>query len=220
MFEGAELMAYVTTLFTPIVVTVTPEEGEVTGGTKVTIDANVPATLIYTLDGSEPRFGAVGTKRADVPLELEMRVTTRVRFKAFDSRKGKAFNATKTLERTYTVSRTNPAESFRDTNNFYSRLYRSIVDDNFYLTEGKWLLPIGNRPFTYVFVNRQGYPILLRVLHNGVDIYSTFPVVGVDELKEVPIRPTTGDNTIEIQTSRVGSTALFDIGRFDIDVFA
>lgn len=214
-------MSKVVNLYTPIRAIVTPAGGAVDAGTKVTVDANIPASVIYTLDGSEPRMGSFGTLRADTPFEIEIRSTTRLRYKAFDSRQGKSSNATKVLEETFNVSRTNPAESFRDTDHFYRRLVKSMVDENFYLTEGRWLLPVATRPYTYVFVNREHHAVYLRVLHNGVDVFSSFPIVGIGEAKEVPIRPTAGANTIEVQTNRGGNIALYDEGSgYDVDVYA
>lgn len=208
----------ISTLFTPIRATATPA-GTITGGSSVTIETNVPATVLYTLDGSEPRLNVEGTFRADAPVSIELRVSARLRFKAIDSRLGRANNQTKTREVRYVVTRNNPAEALRDTSHFYRRLLRSVVDSNFYLTAGRWLLPSSNRSYTYAYVNRESYPVRLRALHNGVDVFTTFPIVGINELKEIPIRPTSGENFIQIQTNRGGSTALYDIGRYDIDTY-
>jgi hypothetical protein len=213
-------MEKVLNMYAPIRTEVSPEGGEIDVGTVVTIDTNIPATVAYTLDGSEPHLGAFGTFRADAPVEIELKVPARVRFKAFDSRVGQATNTTKTQEATFSMARTNAAEAFRDTAHFFRRLNALIVDENFYLTEGRWLLPVAGRPFTYVFVNREAFPVQLRVLHNGVDVFNNFPIVGVNQAKEVPIRPVSGENTIEVQTHRGGSTALYDIGRYDIDTYA
>lgn len=207
-------------LYTPITSTITPSDGTIGTGSVVVIDTNVPAVVLYTIDGSEPKLGGIGTFRGDAPVQFELRVSARVRFKATDSRLGRSTNQTKTQEATFTVERNNPVEEFRDTAHFYRRLVKSIVDQNFYLTEGRWLVPTSSRAYTYAFVNREGYPVRLRVLHNGIDIFTQFPIVGADQLKEVPIRPTSGENVIEIQTQRAGSTALYDIGLYDIDTYA
>jgi len=228
-------MEKIINLFTPIKATIVPGGGTVNPGMVVVIDTNVPASVLYTLDGSDPKALAVGTFRADPPIEISVFVTTRVRFKAFDSRPAFRTNITKTQDALfeafmppiYDVSlydaplegRNNPAESFRDTNYFYKRLVKSIVDENFYLTVGKWLLPISQRPFTYLFVNREPYPVRLRVLHNGIDIFPNYPFVLIDEAKEIPISPISGENTLEIQTSR-GQVALYDSGIYDIDVYS
>lgn len=214
-------MTKVTTLFTPIVATVTPGSGMLTPGDSVVVDTNVPAIVYYTIDGSEPRAGSFGTKKTDAPLTLELRVPTRLRFKAFDSRPGFATNQTKTLEANFDMNRTTPLESYRDTNHFFRKIITAIVDQNFYLTEGKWVVPTSSRPFTYLFVNREPYSVYLRVLHNGVDVYPGLnpPIVGSGQAKEVPIRPQSGENRIEVQTNRAGFTALYDIGRYDIDTY-
>jgi hypothetical protein len=207
-------------IYAPIRGTISPAAGTLNPGDIVTIDTNIPATVVYTRDGSEPHLGAFGSLRADAPVEVELRVSTRIRFMAFDNRLGQETNATKTQEAMFEIVRKNPIEIFRDTTNFYRRLVKSIVDQNFYLTEGKWVVPVGSRPFTYVFVNREGFPILLRVLHNGVDVFNQFPIVGLNEAKEIPIRPISGENIIEVQTHRAGSTALYDIGRYGVDTYA
>jgi hypothetical protein len=214
-------MTKVTTLFTPIVATVTPNGGTLTPGDSIVIDTNVPAVVYYTIDGSEPRAGSFGTKKGDAPITLELRVPTRLRFKAFDSRPGRATNQTKTLEATFDIARSNPLEVYRDTNHFFKKITKAIVDQNFYLTEGKWLVPTSSSPFTYLFVNREPYSIFLRVLHNGVDVYPGLnpPLVGAGQSKEVPLRPQSGENRIEIQTNRAGFTALYDSGRYDIDTY-
>jgi hypothetical protein len=213
-------MSKVVNLYTPITATIMPNGGNLNPGDVVTIDTNVPATVIYTIDGSEPRIGSFGTSRGDAPVEIELRVPARVRFRAVDSRLGRFMNATKTLEAAFAMERNNPVEAFRDTANFFRRLSAAIVDQNFYLTEGKWLVPVAGRPYTYVYVNREPFPIRLRVIHNGVDMFNVFPIVGPEQAKEVPIRPISGENTIEVQTERAGSTALYDIGRYDIDTYA
>lgn len=213
-------MDKVLNMFTPIRAKITPNGGAMNPGSIVTIDTNVPATVVYSLDGSEPSIGNLGTFRADAPVSVELRVSARVRFFAFDNRSGQSFNVTRRAEATFTIDRTNPLESFRDTSFFFRKLVTNIVDENFYLTEGRWLVPTSSFPFTYDFVNRQPFPVFLRVIHNGVDIFSNFPVVGVNESKEVTIRPISGDNTIEIQTEQAGQTALYDIGRYDVDVYA
>lgn len=212
-------MDKVVNLFTPIRSTITPNGGAVNPGAIVTIDTNVPATVLYSLDGSEPIRGALGTKSADTPVDIELRSTTRLRFKAFDNRVNNTTNQTKTQEATFTIARRNPLEPFRDTNQFFKKLVKSVVDENFY-TIGNWVVPFASgRPYTYLFVNREGFPIRLRVLHNGIDVFSQFPIVGPGQSKEVPLRPTLADNTIEIQTERAGATALYDIGRYDIDTY-
>jgi len=196
-------MDKVTTLYTPIKATITPNGGPVNAGSTVTIDTNVPATVVYTLDGSEPRLGFIGSFRADAPVDIELRVPARIRYRAFGSQIGRAFNQTRMQEASFTVVRNNPLEAYRDTSNVFRRLVRNIVDQNFYLTEGKWLVPTSSKPFTYAFVNREPYSILLRVLHNGIDVFQNFPVVAQNAMQEVPIRPTSGENTIEIQTEQV-----------------
>jgi hypothetical protein len=212
-------MDKVSTVFTPITATVTPNGGLLNPGDEITVDTNVPAIVYYTLDGSAPRAGSFGTVRADAPFSVKLSVPARLRFKAFDSRPGRTTNQTKTQESNFTMTRHAPLESYRDTNNFYRRLIKSIVDQNFYLTEGKWVVPTSSTPFTYVFVNREPYSIYLRVLLNGIDVFTNFPIVGAAEAKEVPIRPLSGENNIEIQTNRAGFTALYDIGRYDIDTY-
>lgn len=211
-------MEKVANIFTPIKVTVTPDGGTVNPGDTVTIDTNVPATILYTLDGSAPRLLSSGTLRGDAPVEVVLTATTRLRYKAFDSRLLFKTNVTKTQETTFTVERVNPAEAFRDTNNFYRRLIAAIVDSNFYLTEGKWVLPTTALPFTYLFVNREPYVIHLRVLHNGIDLYSNFPILASGEWLEVPIFPVSGENIIEIQTARLGA-ALYDEAIYDESVY-
>lgn len=215
-------MEQVLNIFTSIRAVITPEGGNIAPGSAVVIDANVPATILYTLDGSEPRALAVGTAVAEAPVEIVIASSTRVRYKAFDSRPLFRSNATKTQEATFIVDRLNPAEAFRDTNNFYRRLLRSIVDSNFYLTEGRWVLPTSTRPFTYLFRNREPYFIRLRVLHNGVDVFSEFPSVSTGGVLEVPITPISGENRVEIQTAKIGSgsPALYDEGLYDEDVYA
>jgi hypothetical protein len=213
-------MEKVLNLYTPIRAAITPNGGDLNPGDSVTIDTNVPATVVYTIDGSEPRLGSFGTFRADSPVSIELVTVARVRFKAFDNRVGRASNATKTQEADFNVIRTNPIEVLRDTAHFFKRLTKIMVDENFYLTEGNWLVSVGNLPYTFMFVNREGFPIRLRVLHNGIDVFSQFPIVGPGQSKEVPIRPVSGENTIEVQTQRGGTTALYDIGRYDIDTYA
>jgi hypothetical protein len=213
-------MNKVVNLFTPISAEITPDGGTLSAGDFVTIDTNVPAVVLYTIDGSEPKVGGMGTFRGDAPVQFELRVSARVRFKAIDSRLGRSTNQTKTQEASFTIERNNPVEEFRDTAHFFRRLVKSIVDQNFYLTEGKWLVPTSSRAYTYAFVNREGFPVRLRVLHNGIDIFTQFPIVGANQLKEVPIRPMSGENVLEIQTQRAGSTALYDIGLYDIDTYA
>jgi len=213
-------MDKVTNAFTPIRAAITPDGGILNPGDTVTIDTNVPATVLYTVDGSEPVKGSTGTKQGDAPVSIDLRVSARVRFKAADSRAGLSYNATKTQEATFDIARTNPVESLRDTAHFFRALVESIVDQNFYLTEGTWLVPVGSKPYTFVFLNQEAFPVRMRALHNGVDVFNIFPVVGPGQTKEIPIVATSGDNSIEIQTERAGSVALFDIGRFDIDVFA
>ena len=213
-------MEHVLHLFTPIKATITPNGGTLSPGDVATIDTNVPAVVLFTLDGSDPKLGAFGTRRGESPVEIELRVSTRVRFKAFDTRLGFSYNVSRTREAFFTVPRSNPAESFRSTEHFYNRLIRSVVDDNFYLTEGVWTVPVAGRPYTYVFVNREGFPIRLRVLHNGIDLFTNFPIVGTGQFIEVPIRPISGENTVVVQTQRAGVTALYDLGRYDIDVYA
>jgi hypothetical protein len=213
-------MEKVQALYTPIQATITPTGGALNPGDSVTIDTNVPATVVYTIDGSEPRLGSFGAVRTDAPVSIQLRTPARVRFKAFDNRVGRALNATKTQEASFAMTRRNPLEAFRDTAHFYRRLTKIMVDQNFYLTEGNWLVPVSSLAYTYVFVNRESFAVRLRVLHNGIDVFSQPPLVGAGQVAEVPIRPISGDNTIEVQTIRGSHTALYDIGGYDIDTYA
>lgn len=212
-------MDHVTTVFTPITASVTPNGGTLNPGATVTVDTNVPAVVYYTLDGSAPRAGSFGTQRAETPFSFPLYVASRLRLKAFDSRAGRTTNQTKTMSVEFAMTRHAPLEAYRDSDNFFRRFIKTVVDQNFYLTEGKWVVPTSSTPFTYVFVNREPYSVYLRVLHNGIDVFTNFPIVGVAEAKEVPIRPLSGENNIEIQTNRAGFTALYDIGRYDIDTY-
>lgn len=211
-------MEQVVNIYAPIEVSVTPNGGLLSPGDTVVIDTNVPATVLYTTDGSKPSALSLGTFRVDAPAEIPVYASTRLRFKAFDIRPLFQANISRTKEAFFSVPRTRPVEVFRDGNNFFRRLIRGIVDSNFYLTEGNWLVPVPNHPMTYLFINRESLTVRVRLLHNGVDVFSTFPLLGPDESLEFPITPTSGENTILVQTEQA-NVALYEDGLYDEDIY-
>ena len=196
-------MAKVQSIFLPILATVTPTPDAFTGAGDIVIDTNVPGVILYTLDGSLPAEGEFGTFKAAAPVTITLKTTTELRFKAIDSRSGQDFNYTKIQTLVYTVVRTNPVEAFRDNFHFFKRLYNSIVDKNFYLGDS-WVVPVSSKPYTYLYINKEGFPALVRVLQNGVDTITDFPRVENGFSREFPMTVTTGDVDIEIQTNRQG----------------
>jgi len=213
-------MPYIIKNYTPIDVFVTPPGGNVSPGSSIKIDTNIPTTIFYTLDGTDiDEKNALSTFRAESPVEFTIYTNMLLSLKAYDRSVEKKLES-KTLKYTFIVNRINRMEDFRDTSFFYRKLVKSVVDQNFYLTEGKWVVPTSPKPQNYVFVNREPFPVYLRVLHNGVDVFSTFPVVGIDGYKDVPIVSVSGPNVIEIQTKRSGGTGLYDTALYDVDVYA
>lgn len=208
----------VQTLFTPISVFVTPPSGTVPPGAVVTIDTNVPARVYYTVDSTEPVDGGISTRFADAPVSVPIYTTSLLKCRAVDLRPGYV-QESRTVSTLYTVERKNPLESFRDGLYHYNRLVRSIVDHNFYFTEYKWIVPVSSRPFTYAFVNRNPYPVYVRAVHNGVDLFTQLPNVGAGQAYEIPIRPIRGENVLLIGTSISGGTGIYDVSLYDVDVY-
>lgn len=221
-------MAKIVNLFTPIEATISPISGTILfPEDMVTIDTNVPADILWTLDGSDPREGYATTFKGEAPIEIALSVSTIIKFKATDNRAGFSFNQTKTQKASYTVDRLNPIELFR-TNRFFVGLNRVIVDHNFYIGDPSagFLAPVSADPMTLVFVNREPFTVRVRVKHNGIDIFTdVFPVVVTNGSLEIPLLPFSGDNQISIETQNVlegalSDTALYDIGLYDIDTYA
>lgn len=197
-------MAKVQSIFIPILATVTPTPDAFTGAGDVVIDTNVPGVILYTLDGSLPEDGEFGTFKASAPVTITLKTTTELRFRAIDSRPGQDFNYTKTQTLAYTVTRTNPLEVFRDNLHFFRRLYDAIVDKNFYLGDA-WVVPVSSKPYTYLYINKEGFPALVRILQNGIDTLNDFPRVENGSSREFVMTVSTGDVDIEIETNRQGS---------------
>lgn len=212
---------YVESFRPPIRVTLTPSPGTVAPGTEVTFDANVASKILYTVDGSAPEEGEVGTYVAYTPFVVELRTSTTIRYKAFDSRVGFESNESRTLQAVYTVVRNNPIETYK-TNHFYLRLNRAIVDAGFYFGPEEWVVPVSKDPFSYVFVNREPFSVRVRLLHNGSDtITGRYPIVPPSGSHEFMITPVSGDNEVVIMVANVisGQVALYDIGEYDVDSY-
>lgn len=194
-------MAKLITLFSPITLTFT-ENTNIDPGTIIQLDTNVNDTLIlWTLDGSLPINGNFGTFQQEPPVNITIFSTTRVRARAF--KRTLPDLTTKTLERTYIVTRTQPAEQFKTTERFFRKMVDSIVDGNFYHKEG-WVAPTSEKPLTYIFVNREPFKVRVNFLHNGIRFRETsFPILDPGASFEFPIFPVSGDNDIAIETSQV-----------------
>ena len=197
-------MAKIQSLFAPTALSFSPSGGTTTAGQVVTLDTNIEDTIVvYSLDGSLPVEGNFGTHTTPAPVEITIKSTTRIRARAF--KRTQTDNTTKTQEQTYTVTRTGtPLESFRTTQRFFGKLVNSLVDLNFYNKEG-WVVPTTTTSkMTYLFVNREPFPVLVNFIHNDVRfVNSNFPAVDPGASYEFTIEPISGDNTIEIQTSRI-----------------
>jgi hypothetical protein len=191
-----------TYLYAPIELSFT-SGATVDAGTVVQLDTNIQDSIVlYTLDGSLPVEGNFGTFKGEAPVSVEVKATTRIRARAFSRINSQ--RTTKTLEYTYTVSRTEtPIEKYDTTERFYRKLVKSIVDMNFYNNQG-WVAPTTQNPLYYVFVNNELFSVRVNFLHNGVPhSVTTFPQLAPGESFEFPVSPSSGENTIEIQTSRV-----------------
>lgn len=198
-------MAKVQTIFLPVKATVTPlPSAAFKAGDEVTIDTNVPAFVLFTLDGSLPKEGEFGTFKEDAPFTIKISTTTTLRFKAVDNRLDKEFNQTKTQKLTYSVSRKNPSEIFRDNKHFFKKLDRAVVDHNFYIGGGDWTVPTSDKLYSYLFKNIEGFRIKVRLLHNGIDALnvSPFPEIEHNGTIEFFIPSRSGDNSIEVQTAK------------------
>jgi hypothetical protein len=196
-------MMKVQSLFVPVKVVASPlPSPSFEAGDEVVLDTNVPAFILYTLDGSIPQDGALGTFKQDAPVTIKISTTTVLKFKAIDNRLNQDFNQTKTQTLVYTVTRNNPAEIFRDNKHFFKKLDGAIVDHNFYVGGGKWVVPTSNTPYTYLFKNIEGFPVIVRLLQNGIDALNTssFPRLNPGDTIEFPVVSRSGDNNIEIQT--------------------
>lgn len=214
-------MSYVETLFTPVRTTISPDSGDLPIGATVTIDSNVPTLIYYTLDGSAPEEGEIGTFSGFSPVSISLYTSTKIRYKALDSRAGFEGNESRTLSAEYNILRNRPLEDFK-TRHFYLRLNRAIVDAGFYFGPEGWVVPVSERPMTYVFVNRESFPVHVRLLHNGADVVrEDFPLLATGESYEFLLTPTSGDNEIVIQTSRLGSGEfmMYDVGQYDVDTY-
>lgn len=214
-------MPYVQTFFTPVRTTISPPPGTVGIGTTVTIDSNVSTKILYTIDGSAPEEGEPGTFSAFSPVLVTLFSTTKLRYKAIDARLGFEFNESRTSQAIYTITRNRSLEDFKHLH-FYLRLNRAIVDSGFYFGPDGWVVPVSERPMTYVFVNREPFPVYVRVLHNGADvIHEDFPLLTTGQAYEFLVSPISGDNEIVIQTNRLGSGqfALYEVGEYEVDVY-
>lgn len=195
-------MPKIESLYAPVELTFTTG-GATNPGTVIRLDTNIDDTIVlWTLDGSLPVEGNFGTFFGEPPIDIEIKTTTRVRARAYD--RTKPNNTTKTLEQTYTVTRTETEmESFNTTERFHRKLVSSVVDLNFYKKEG-WVVPTSENPLYYVFVNNEKFSVAVNFIHNGV-YYSvdSFPELAIGESFEFPVLPSSGDNTIEIETAKV-----------------
>lgn len=202
-------MAYVETLYLPVKATVTPQPSSTfAAGDDITIDTNIPAFILYTTDGSLPIEGEFGTTKLDAPVTIRIATTTTIRYKAVDNRLDKGFNQTKTQKLTYTVTRHNPAEAFRDNKHFFKKLDDSVVDHNFFIG-GDWTVPASEIRYSYLYKNEEGFKTRVRLLHNGIDSQNVtennYPQLNAGQTIEFYMPSRSGDNSIEIQTSKVTS---------------
>lgn len=201
-------------------VQITPPSGTVPPGTFVTIDTNVPSSVVYyTTDRSDPLETNPLVHVGDAPITFPVVTDTIVRYRAVD-RRAQYAQQSRTYSAQYSVSRKNPLESFRDTAHSYRILIRSIVDSNFYQTENSWITPVGDKVYTYAFVNREPFPVYIRATHNGIDVFTLPVYVGVGQTYEIPILPAKGLNVIVIGTKRAAGTGIYDVSLYDIDVYA
>lgn len=192
-------MAKVAFLFAPIVATVTPGAGALNPGTIVTIDTNVAARVLFTLDDSPPTEGAVGTTVADAPVEILLAIGATLKFQVIDSKRED--NYTSIQSAVYTITRRNPLEVFRDAKHFYNRLRAAIVDHNFYVGDG-WTVPKSEVPYTYLFRNPESIKVRTRVLHNGRDTRTDgFPILDPKAAAEFSMVIQASENLVEIQTA-------------------
>lgn len=191
-------MAKLTSLFAPIVATVTPGAGVVSPGRVITIDTNVAARVLYTLDGSLPADGAVGTHQADAPVGIVLAIATTLKFQAIDSKRPDNYTSVQSV--VFKMTRRNPLETFRDGKHFYNRLRAATVDHNFYVGDG-WTVPKSEVPYTYLFRNPESIKVLTRVLHNGRDTRTDgFPMLDPKAAAEFAMVVRASENLIEIQT--------------------
>lgn len=198
-------MAKVLTLYAPVKTTITPTPGTVARGTVVTIDTNVPATVFYTLDGSAPEEGEFGTFRGEAPVEIELGVSTTLRYKARDSRSGEETNATKTQKAVYAIVRNRALEDFRANRHFFLRLNRAIVDENFFIGPTDWVVPVSKGAMTLLFVNREPFTVRVRILQNGADILQEeYPVLTSGGAYEFQVHPASGENDITVFAAKLG----------------
>lgn len=213
----------VESLFTPIRATVSPDGGDVLPGDFATIDTNIPANIVYTLDGTLPRKGAIGTTTVEAPAIIELKTPTSITFYAYDSRAGKSSNRTRTRRVVFTMDREHTVEEFKINKHFFKRLVGSIVDSNFYNTD-RWVVPISTQPYSYLFINRSVESRQVRLLHNGIDILSTFPVVASQGFFEFNVQPISGANSLVVQARSLSDalsseTLVWDEGEWDVDTW-
>lgn len=191
-------MPKLASLYAPLVATVTPGAGTLTPGQTVTIDTNLEATVLYTLDGSRPEVGAVGTKAAVAPAEIVMAVSATLKYQAFSNQR--PTNMTKMRAISYTVPRTRPLEEFRDRKHFLRALLAAIVDHNFFSGDG-WTAPKAIRPFTYLVKNIESIRVRVRVLHNGRETRTDgYPTLDPGQAAEFGMQIQATENMIEVQT--------------------
>lgn len=196
-------MAQVQTLYTAVRVSASIAPGTVAAGSVVTFSTNVPADLIWTLDGSRPRKGRIGTFFGESPVTVMVPQSMTIQMQANDNRPGRLSNKTAVLSFAYTVARSREAlETFKTTKRYFQILKEITVDHNFYSEEG-WTVPVSSIPLSYLAQNPESRTVKMRVLHNGVDLTSTtnFPTVGPNGALEVFVLPVSGGNNIVIQTN-------------------
>jgi len=197
-------MTKISSLFVPIELIFTPGGAIVDPGTIIQLDTNIEDTIIlYTLDGSLPIDGNFGTYRSkEDSINVELKATTRIRARAF--KRTQPEYTTKTLEEIYTIARKEtPMENFKTVERFYMKLIDTIVDLNFYNKEG-WVIPTSKNKLYYLFVNKESFPVRVNFLHNGIPFsINTFPQIDPEDFYEFPVSPISGENSIEIQTSRI-----------------
>jgi hypothetical protein len=204
-------MALIQYLYAPIVVSTDTPTGQVPPGTIVTISSNVPATALYTLDGSRPISGQPGTFSAPFPFSLQIDVSTVISVRAF--RASDPTKISNTTQFAYTVSRVAPLEVFRDTFRMFKLLQRYVVDYNFYLGGGLWTVPqmpttANTQPYTMVVRNPESKPVIARVLLNGTEVtpgpnYPSIPPLGSIV---VPVPFTSPHNVVVVETdATIGS---------------
>lgn len=193
-------MSKVTTLFAPVVPTITPPAGALSLGKAVTIDANIAARILYTLDGSLPEEDEFGTIEAEAPVTIYPAFSCTIRYRAIALDQDDNYSKTKSA--VFTVARNNPAEIFRDGKHFHRRLLDVTVDDNFFTYAKSWTVPKSSTPYTYLVRNPETIPVRVRLLHNGVDTRAglPYPTLQPGAATEFGMVVSATSNLVEIQT--------------------